>query len=479
MTAPDLSRLTGLRSGKPTFYPQYRGAAERLERVVHALELISRALVRTVEGPETLICAVAEAARAHLSARWVVFALTDRTLPDAGPRRLVLGPDATPFLVDNVEGPPLPDDVVRCLEDIRSGSIGRDATVDTHHAFVPIVLDGGVAGAIAAWTPEHRTIDGTDHAVLSILASQTAVALQNSALYQRGQLLLGRAEQAYQEANRAAADLQARNAELEATLRQLELTQRQLGAAHRHQALDEERHRIARELHDSVTQAVLSAGMQIEVCRSDIPDTERGERLDLAKELTRRAVEQLRSAIYALNHPSDSDRTSLPEMLEQLCSAHTPGELDITVRVGGPPVELPGEAEHSLLRIAGEALFNAAVHANARRVVLRLTYRPDSVLLSVADDGDGDPARMRLMLRLAADNDWDGRHRGLANMQARAHELGGTLEVRRARLGGVRVAVRIPVPEPAVDAERDADETTGTSGNSAAPAHAARTGAQR
>lgn len=49
MTA-DLSRLTGLRSGKSSFYPQYRGAAERLERVVHALELISRALVRTVEG---------------------------------------------------------------------------------------------------------------------------------------------------------------------------------------------------------------------------------------------------------------------------------------------------------------------------------------------------------------------------------------------------------------------------------------------
>ena len=50
-TGPDLSLLTGLRSGKNTFYPQYRGAAERLERVVYALELISRALVRTVDGP--------------------------------------------------------------------------------------------------------------------------------------------------------------------------------------------------------------------------------------------------------------------------------------------------------------------------------------------------------------------------------------------------------------------------------------------
>ena len=133
---------------------------------------------------------------------------------------------------------------------------------------------------------------------------------------------------------------------------------------------------------------------------------------DLAKDLTRRAVEQLRSAIYALNHSSDADRTSLPEMLEQLGVVHMPDELAVSVRVGGTPTELPGDAEHALLRIAGEALFNAAVHAHANRAVLRLTYRADSVLLSVSDDGDGDPARMRLILKLAATNDVDGRHRG-------------------------------------------------------------------
>lgn len=444
MTAqqPDLSLLTGLRSGKSTFYPQYRGAAERLERVVHALELISRALVRTVDGPETLICAVAEAARAHLSAQWVVFALADGALPDAGPRRLVLGPDATPFLVDNVVGPPLPDDVVDFLEAIRMNTIGggREPQIDTHHAFVPIALDGGVVGAFAAWTPQRRVLDATDAAVLSILASQTAVALQNSALFQSRRMLLERTENAYAEAHRTAADLAVRNAELEAT-------QRQLGAAHRHQVLDDERHRIARELHDSVTQAVLSAGMQIEVCTGDIPADERRERLDLAKELTRRAVEQLRSAIYALNHSQDADRTSLPEMLEQLSVVHMPDELQVSLRVEGTPVELSSECEHGLLRIAGEALFNTAVHAGANRAVIRLAYRDGHVFLSIADDGKGDPAHLRLMLRLAENNDVDGRHRGLANMAARAREHGGVLEIRRARIGGVRISVRIPSQE--------------------------------
>ncbi|MGB3372583.1 MAG: histidine kinase [Rhodococcus sp. (in: high G+C Gram-positive bacteria)] len=439
---PDLSLLTGLRSGKSTFYPQYRGAAERLERVVHALELISRALVRTVDGPETLICAVAEAARAHLSAQWVVFALADGALPDAGPRRLVLGPDATPFLVDDVVGPPLPDDVVECLEAIRLATTGdgRQPQIAAHHAFVPIALDGGVVGAFAAWTPTRRVLDATDSAVLSILASQTAVALQNSALYQSRRVLLERTENAYGQAHRTAADLAIRNAELEAT-------QRQLGAAHRHQVLDDERHRIARELHDSVTQAVLSAGMQIEVCRNDIPADERRERLDLAKELTRRAVEQLRSAIYALNNSQDDDRTSLPEMLEQLSVVHMPDELQVSLRVEGTPVELDSACEHGLLRIAGEALFNTAVHAGAHRAVIRLAYRAGHVFLSIADDGQGDPAHLRMMLRVAESNDVDGRHRGLANMAARAREHGGVLEIRKARIGGVRISVRIPSQE--------------------------------
>ena len=88
-----------------------------------------------------------------------------------------------------------------------------------------------------------------DEAVMRILASQTAVALQNCELFQRSQTLLAQSE--------------ARNAQLLAT-------QRELGAAQRHQVLDSERHRIARELHDSVAQTVLSAGMQIEVCRSEI-----------------------------------------------------------------------------------------------------------------------------------------------------------------------------------------------------------------
>ncbi|MEC9322731.1 MAG: histidine kinase [Actinomycetota bacterium] len=438
MTAPDLARLTGLRSGKGSFYPELRVTAQRLHRTVTALDTISRALVRTTEGPENLVRAVAEAARAHLDAEWVLLALADGALPEASVRHLIVDSDGVVYAFEGLSeardpGPHLPDAVLNRLNDILRGQLAqfRSPVIESRHAHVPIELDGDVIGAFAAWTPTHRTLDETDAVVMRILAGQTAVALQNSALFTKSLALLAQSE--------------ARNAELLAT-------QRELGAAQRHQVLDSERHRIARELHDSVAQTVLSAGMQIQVCRSEIDGLDGredlGERLDLAKDLTRSASEQLRSAIYALNQPGDdAHRSSLAEMLAQLATVHMPEDLRVGLRVTGPRVELPGEVEHALLRIAGEALFNTAMHGNATRAQLRLTYDDFGVSLAIADDGTGDPAKMRLILQLAEATDVDGRHRGLANMRARAHEHGGTFDVHRARIGGVRVVARIPYPQ--------------------------------
>ena len=433
VSTPDLDRLTGVRSGKGTFYPEFRVTAQRLERVVAALDAISRALVQTVDGPENLVRAVAEAARVHLNAEWVVLALADGALPEARPRHLILDADGTAYSFEGLSGardpgPHLPAVVLNRLNDILRGQLAqfRLPVIESHHAHVPIELNGGVIGAFAAWTPRHRTLDGTDETVMRILSSQTAVALQNCALFGKSQELL--------------AQSQARNAELLAT-------QRELDAAQRHQLLDSERHRIARELHDSVTQCVLSAGMQIEVCRSEAQSGSGDalvQRLDVAKDLTRSAVEQLRSAIYALNHPGDARRSSLPEMLEQLATVHMPEDLRVTLRVQGPATELPSDVEHALLRIAGEALFNTAMHGNARRAIVRLAYRPTAVTMSISDDGTGDPNKLRLMLRLADAADVDGHHRGLANMLARAREHGGTFDVQRSRIGGVRVVARIP-----------------------------------
>jgi signal transduction histidine kinase len=428
---PDLEALTGLRSGKPHYYPEYRTSAERLRRVIHALDRISAALVRTMEGSEALVRAVVEAAADHLSADWVVFALVDGELPDARPRHLVRGPDG----VECPDTGRVPDGVRAHVVDVSTGvqADEHDPEASRRHLHVPVRLDGRVVGGFVAWTPSHREIDGTDHSVLRILAGQTAAALQNCAL-------LDHSARLYARASSQAEDLKARNDELLHA-------QAELGAARQREVLDNERHRIARELHDSVTQYALSAGMHIELVRSEIDDARLRGQLDTAKDLTRRAVEQLRSAIYALNEGdgcgADKD---LPSMLRQLSGVHMPDELHVDVRIGGKPVSLPTDCEQSLFRIAGEALFNTAVHAEATRAVVRLGYQCNQVRLTISDDGCGSPEEVRRSLRAASVATPSGEHRGLVNMQARARELGGSLTFRRARLGGLQVQVDIPVP---------------------------------
>jgi len=417
---PDLEALTGLRSGKPHYYPEYRIAAERLRRVILALERISGALVRTMEGSEALVRAVVDAAAEHLSAEWVVFALVEGELPDVRPRHLVRGPSAD-----------TPEHVRHHVDQVAGGHPDgeHDAHQARHHLHVPIKLDGRVVGGFAAWTPTEREIEDTDHSVLRILAGQTATALQNAALLDHSARLHARTA-------RQAADLKARNTELLAT-------QAELGAARQREVLDDERHRIARELHDSVTQYALSAGMHIELVRSEIDDDRLRTQLDTAKDLTRRAVEQLRSAIYALND-EHAEGEDLPSMLRRLSEVHMPDELSVEVRIGGKPVALPAECEQSLFRIAGEALFNTAVHGEASRAVVRLAYSCRAVRLTISDDGVGRPEEVRRSLRAASATP-SGEHRGLVNMQARARELGGTVAFRRARLGGLQVQVEIPV----------------------------------
>ena len=81
--APDLSVLTGVRSGKRSYYREYRRSDERMQSAVRAMDSISRALVRTVEGPRGLLEEVARAASDHLDAEWTLLALADGHLAGA------------------------------------------------------------------------------------------------------------------------------------------------------------------------------------------------------------------------------------------------------------------------------------------------------------------------------------------------------------------------------------------------------------
>ena len=176
------------------------------------------------------------------------------------------------------------------------------------------------------------------------------------------------------------------------------------------------------------------------------PASQIAERLGPAKDLARHAAEQLRAAIYALNHAADEAVGSLPAMVRRLSTVHQPTDLDVKVRLEGHPIPLPPEVEQSVLRWTGEALFNAATHGKATCVAVRLRYGPDALTITVSDNGTGDPAQLRRALRLSSEGDLSGLHRGLANMLDMADSLGGTLSIRRGRPGGVLLRLSLPLP---------------------------------
>ncbi|MTD15494.1 GAF domain-containing protein [Nakamurella sp. YIM 132087] len=413
-----------------------------MQHTVRALDSISRALVRTVEGPRSLLEEIARAACEHLAAPWVLLGLCDGALLRARPR----------FVAVDGRGDAWEDEgrlmqTVRLeLGAIRAG-LSRPARSDSPWVRVPMTLEGKLVGGLVAMHGLPTAPEPGDLSVLRVLANQAAVALHTSDQYQAGLELHRRAQQLYDEATAQALDLTARTNEL----RRTEL---RLAAAHQRELLDGERHRIARELHDSVSQYVLSAGMAVEIARGEaaaVGPAASGitRELDRAKGLTQEAIQQLRDAIYALHHATSGEApASLSDLLSEL-TAHYRPRLHVQVKVEGSPGDpapLDAAADHDLARIAGEALFNIANHSSADRAVVRLRYRADQVVLTVADDGKGDPVALSRLLRLERQAVADGRHRGLANMATRAEKLGGTLAFRRARLGGVRVEVRIPLP---------------------------------
>lgn len=183
----------------------------------------------------------------------------------------------------------------------------------------------------------------------------------------------------------------------------------------------EERKRLARELHDSVTQTLFSIGLTAEAAAELVEaDPARArEQLGHLQELTRTAMGEMRSLIFELRPAeleTDGLAAALRKHVDVLRRLH---EQEIELRVEGDR-RLPPEVERGLLRIAQEALGNAVRHSGAGRVTLTLAARDSLVSLRVEDDGDGfDPEQAATR----------SRRLGLTSMRERAEALGGTLAI--------------------------------------------------
>ncbi len=199
----------------------------------------------------------------------------------------------------------------------------------------------------------------------------------------------------------------------------------------------EERKRLARELHDSVTQTLFSIGLTAEAAAGLVgsdPDRARAQ-LGHLQELTREAMTEMRSLIFELR-PAELETEGLAAALrkhiEVLRRLH---EQEIELRVDGDQ-RLPPDVEKGLLRIAQEALGNALRHAGAQHVQIELEAREPRVLLRIEDDGRGfDPVEAATR----------SRRLGLTSMRERAEALGGTLTIESAPGRGSTISVEVSV----------------------------------
>jgi signal transduction histidine kinase len=254
---------------------------------------------------------------------------------------------------------------------------------------VPLALKEQPIGllAIIHEEPGHYT---EGHAELArTIANQAAVAIENARLYERAQ---------------SAAAL-------------------------------EERQRLARELHDSVSQALygITLGSDAALTMLDRDPTRVAEPLRYVRSLAEAGLAEMRALIFELRPESLEDEGLVAALEKQAASLRARHEISVRTAIRCEEPGVPMEAKEALYRIAQEALHNTVKHARASSVELELECGANEVTLRIRDDGVGfDPAES-----------FPG-HLGLRSMRERAMRLGGTLEVESEPAKGSQLWARIP-----------------------------------
>ena len=261
---------------------------------------------------------------------------------------------------------------------------------------VPLFAKSRLVGAFNLGTRHARPVTPEEMSLLSSIGRQIAVAVDNARLY----------DQAEQSAAIA------------------------------------ERHRLSRELHDSVTQSLYSVTMYAEAAARLLSIGDTGTATDHLRELRNTAQEALREMrllIFELR-PLALDKIGLAAALQaRLDSVEMRGGMQIQLQVEGEQhsKRLPGLLEEELYHMAQEALNNVLKHANAQHVWVRLCFSDVETLLAIRDDGVG------FVTSTAGKGGL-----GLASLKERAEKIGAGLEIESIPGAGTEIRVIVPAASP-------------------------------
>jgi signal transduction histidine kinase len=216
---------------------------------------------------------------------------------------------------------------------------------------------------------------------------------------------------------------------------EVSLAQGQLAASERRAGTIEERERVSREIHDTVTQGLASSLLLLEAAGRAWPSDSARTDLREATALLRANLSETRNLVHELASPG-LDGSPLPEALLLAARQYVP---EARLLVTGEPQAVPAEIRHALLRVAQSAASNIRLHASSAATTVTLGFLPEAVTLDVYDDGAGfDPAAA------AAPSNTGGY--GLRAMRQRVEQLGGVFSVQSAPGEGTIVAAQLPLP---------------------------------
>jgi PAS domain S-box-containing protein len=286
------------------------------------------------------------------------------------------------------------------LDDSREATVYR-ALVDTpaHERlryirtclWVPLVVRDRLTGVLAVTSGEEHAFTPHQAELAAAVASHAAVAIENARLYEQA----------------------------------------------RGRAALEERQRLARELHDSVSQALYGIALGTQTAQGMLADegntSAAVDPLAYVMDLAEAAMAEMRALIFELRPESLQQEGLVSALQKQIDFVRARHRLDVSAKLSAEP-PLPLGAKEALYRIAQEALNNTVKHAAAKHVTVSLAQENGSVVLHVADDGVGfDPG-----------GSFPG-HLGLVSMHERAQALGGSFEITSAPGRGTRTTVSVPV----------------------------------
>lgn len=202
-------------------------------------------------------------------------------------------------------------------------------------------------------------------------------------------------------------------------------------------AQDEERARVARELHDSTAQMLAALMLQLGVAAKESTSPALDERISMLRDMAADALEEVRTLSHTI-HPRVLDDLGLAAALEWIARQTREQEsLDVEVFADDGPA-IPRLPASVLYRIAQESLRNAVRHAQARRVELWLRRGPGTATLEVVDDGRGFDVKRAEQRRPGM---------GLFSMRERVGLVNGTLALVSAPGRGTRVVATVPLTE--------------------------------